>query len=266
MNRIEAKFRELRRKKKKALIVYITVGDPSLKATGELIPALEDAGVDIIELGIPFSDPLADGPTIQNASGRALKRGVTMKDAMRIVRLARKRSDLPIAFMTYYNPVLQYGLRRFTKDCRVSGVDGVIIPDLPFEEAQDLMRHAGREGLANVLLLAPTSSNERMAKISKLSKGFIYYVSVTGVTGARKELPGGLIAHLRKVRAKVKKPLCVGFGISRPAQAKRLAKVSDGVIVGSAVIKLIEVNAKNRHLKRKVSRFVKSLADAVHKT
>ncbi|MFH1995779.1 MAG: tryptophan synthase subunit alpha [Candidatus Omnitrophota bacterium] len=264
MNRIDKKFKELKERGKKAFIVYITVGDPSLKMTERLVLELERSGVDIIELGVPFSDPLADGPTIQNAALRALKKGVTMADAMRLVRSIRKRSGIPIAFMTYYNPVLQYGLKRFARDCKAFGVDGVIVPDLPYEEADELRKYSKQAGMSMVYLLAPTSTPARIQAIGKASTGFVYYVSVTGVTGARKKMPKELVAALRKIRSKVNKPLCVGFGVSQPRQARQIARAADGVIVGSALISLIEKSSKNDELVKKVSGFAKRLATTVH--
>lgn len=261
MTRIDKKFKELKRLRKKAFITYITAGDPDLAATEKLVPLLEKSGVDIIELGIPFSDPLADGPTIQAASQRALKNKVNLKKVFAMVSRLRKETLIPIAFMTYYNPVLKYGLERFTRDCRANGVDGVIVPDLPHEEAKGLIRFAKRYGIANINLIAPTSTRQRVKEIVKSSTGFIYYVSLTGVTGARKKLPSEVTSKVKLITSMTKKPVCVGFGVSTPQQARAMAKISDGVIVGSAIVKII---GEKRDLFKRVSGFSKRLAEAIH--
>ncbi len=265
MNRIDKKFKELRKQKKKAFIAYITAGDPNLNMTKKIVLALESTGVDIVELGIPFSDPLADGPTIQAASHRALQKGITLKKTLSAVGDLRKSTTIPVAFMTYYNPVLRYGIARFVRDCGHNGVDGLIIPDLPYEEARELVLFAKKKGLATIFLAAPTSTRKRIKDIIKNSSGFIYYVSLTGVTGARKKLPHEIKSNVRMIKSMTKKPVAVGFGISGPAQARDIAKVSDGVIVGSAIVKIIANNQKNnKALLSKVSNFSKILAKAIH--
>jgi len=264
MNRIDRMFKELRKKRKKALIVYITAGYPDMVATKKLIATLEKSGADLIELGIPFSDPLADGPTIQRSSQEALLKGSNLRAIFKTARAARKETDAPIVFMTYYNPVLHYGPARFVKDSRASGVDGVIIPDLPPEEAGEILSIAKKENFSIVFLAAPTSTDDRLKNIAAKSSGFIYYVSLTGVTGARKKLPSDIVAHVRKLKGMTKKPVCVGFGISEPAQAKKIAAFADGVIVGSAVIRVIEKNKGKAALYKKVAAFTKSLSKAVH--
>lgn len=264
-NRIDKRFKELRKNRKKAFIAYITAGDPRLEVTQKLVPALEAAGVDIIELGIPFSDPLADGPTIQAASQRALKNKVDLNRIFRMVKALRGETGIPIAFMTYYNPVFKYGPERFIKDCRRSGVDGVIVPDLPYEEAKELVALGKKNRVATIFLAAPTSTRRRIKDIVNASSGFIYYVSLTGVTGARKQLPPEITSKVRLIRASTKKPVCVGFGVSTAAQAKEIAKIADGVIVGSAIVKIIEKNLKNdRNLINEASAFAKTLAKAIH--
>jgi len=264
MNRIDKRFRQLREAGKKAFIAYITAGDPSLSATAKLVRGLEDAGVDIVELGIPFSDPLADGPTIQAASQRALRRGTTVRKIFGLVRSVRRATDIPLVFMTYYNPVLRYGLSDFIDDCASAGVDGVIVPDLPEEEAKDLMAAGRAKNVAVIFLVAPTSTARRMRSIAKKSKGFIYYVSLTGVTGARKDLPAGALANVRRMQSLTDKPVCVGFGVSTPAQARLIARVADGVIVGSAIIKVVEKNLGNKNLVPNVASYAKRLARAIH--
>lgn len=261
MNRIDKKFRDLKSRKKKAFIAYITAGDPDLTTTGHIVLALERSGVDIIELGIPFSDPLADGPTIQAASQRALKKKTKLKKVFAMVKALRANTEIPIVFMTYYNPVLRYGLDAFFKDCRRTGVDGVIVPDLPCEEARDLIRSGRSAGVATIFLIAPTSTGQRIREIAKNSKGFIYYVSLTGVTGARAKLPPDVLSNLRRIKSMTAKPVAVGFGISQAAQATLLAKAADGVIVGSAIVKII---GEKKDILARVSRFAGNLAGAIH--
>lgn len=265
MNRIDKKFKELKKAKQKAFIAYITAGDGGLGLTKEAVLALENAGVDIIELGIPFSDPLADGPTIQAASQRALKNNTNLPKIFRAVKELRRITQIPIAFMTYYNPVLKHGPERFLRDCRSSGVDGVIVPDLPGEEAHDLARLARARKIATIFLAAPTSTRKRMESIARLSRGFVYYVSLTGVTGERTTAPKGVTEKLRALKGVSRIPVAVGFGVSSPGQARALAKAADGVIVGSAIVKIFEKNQKNKKMLIKILfSFAKSLADAIH--
>jgi len=259
MNRIDKKFRELKKKRKKAFIAFIMAGDPSLSITKKLIFELEAQGVDIIEIGIPFSDPLADGPTIQRSSERALKNKITLNSVSNLVKNARLHTQIPIAFLTYYNLIHHYGLKAFIQKASSSGVDGVIIPDLPPEESKELRSIAKKKHFSIIHLLAPTSSRERIKKIANASKGFIYYVSLTGTTGARKKLPKEIPASLRRIKRMVRLPVCVGFGISTPEQVKVISRLADGVIVGSAIIKVIEKNRKNKNLTKKVGNFVKKL-------
>jgi len=264
MNRIDALFSRLKQKRRKVLIVYIAAGDPSLGETEKIIIELEKSGVDLVEIGIPFSDPLADGPTIQKASRRALAGGADIKAVLRMARSVGKKVRLPLVFMTYYNLVHHYGVRKFVRDSKASGVDGVIIPDLPPEEAGEIIEISRHENFSTIFLAAPTSTKSRLKNIAARSTGFIYYVSLTGTTGARKKLPADIVAHVRSLKKITKKPVCVGFGISRPGQARKISRLADGVIVGSAVIKVIEENIGRKDLRRKVARFVKSLERAVH--
>ncbi|MFC1807759.1 tryptophan synthase subunit alpha [Candidatus Omnitrophota bacterium] len=260
MNRIDKKFNELKREKKKAFIAYICAGDPDIDITKTLVLELDKAGVDIIELGVPFSDPLADGPTIQRASQRALKRKITIADILSLVKSLRGMTDIPLILMTYYNPVHYYGVKKFVKDAKASGVDGVIIPDLIPEEADELISVSRPLDFSTIFLAAPTSSKERIKLIAKKSRGFIYYVSLTGVTGARKSLPEDVRAHVKEIKKITDKPICIGFGVSSPKQIRELAKFSDGVIVGSAIISKIENLLNNRSLITKnVAKYVKSL-------
>ena len=225
-----------------ALISYITIGYPSLEATLEVVPILANSGCDIVELGIPFSDPLADGVTIQKASFRALQKGITPKICLEVARQLSQKVDIPLVFMTYFNPVFSYGLEEFCSACARSGIDGLIIPDLPPEEGSELAAITQKQGLDLVYLLAPTSTEARIRLVTKRSRGFIYLVSVTGVTGARDRLPADLEAFVARVRKVATKPLCVGFGISTPEQARRVAQIADGVIVGSRIIQYMEAD------------------------
>jgi tryptophan synthase alpha chain len=223
----------------KALVAYLTVGYPTAESTLEIVPLLVDAGCDIIELGIPFSDPLADGTTIQEASSRALQQGVTPKFCLEVAEKLRQKVDVPLAFMTYYNPVLHFGLESFCIACEKAGVDGLIIPDLPPDEATALDVSTRQHGLDLIYLLTPTSTTPRIKLVAEKSRGFIYLVSLTGVTGPRETLPEGLEDFVSRVRRETGKPLCVGFGISTPEQAYRVGQVADGIIVGSRLIQLV---------------------------
>ncbi|OGX37884.1 MAG: tryptophan synthase subunit alpha [Omnitrophica WOR_2 bacterium RIFCSPLOWO2_12_FULL_50_9] len=262
-NRIDQKFKELRKKKRKAFIAFITAGDPSLKITEELVVAFEKTGVDIVELGVPFSDPLADGPTIQASSLRALHRHVNLFRILDTVKRIRQRSQMPIALMTYYNPVFHYGEEKFIVQAKQCGVDGLIIPDLPPEEGGALIKSARAQDMATVFFLAPTTTPQRMRYIAQASSGFIYYVSLTGVTGARRQLSFTIKKQVDMARQLTKKPVCVGFGVSTPFQVKAMAQIADGVIVGSAIVNEIEKNRGHKRLVQNVSRFVARLSAAV---
>jgi len=264
-NRIDALFHDLRDKGGKALITFITAGDPDLDATRDLILEMERNGADIIELGIPFSDPMADGPTIQASSERALKKGTTPRDVLKTVKEARERGSVaPIVLFGYYNPVFRYGLRRFARDAKAAGADGVLVVDLPPEESGELKAELDAFGLDLIFLLTPTSDPGRMRLVSARGKGFIYFVSLTGVTGARESLSRKIPSYVRKVRKYTGLPVGVGFGISTPRQAREVSLSSDAVIVGSAIINVISENSDDRgRLLREVGSFVKSLKDAL---
>ncbi len=263
MNRVENRFRELKKKNQRALITYVTAGFPSLKYTQDLMEILEESGADIIELGVPFSDPIADGPTIQRASEGALKNGVSLKNVLELVKNMRKGTDIPVVLMGYYNPFFAYGIEKFTEDAVKSGVDGLIVPDLPPEEAENLIKYARRQDIATIFLVAPTSTEGRMRVISECARGFLYYVSLTGVTGSRKVLPDGIEENVRRIKRLTELPVCVGFGVSMPEQAKMLSKFADGVVVGSAIIKIILEKEGKRETLVKISDFVKTLKKAM---
>jgi tryptophan synthase alpha chain len=228
-----------------AFIPYVTVGYPSVEATLKVVPLLAESGCDIVELGIPFSDPLADGTTIQKASFHALQNGVTPELCLQVARQLSQKVEVPLVFMTYFNLVFHYGLEAFCHACAEAGIDGLIIPDLPPEEGSELEAVTQGHGLDLIYLLAPTSTEERIRLVAERSRGFIYLVSVTGVTGARNRLPPELGAFVARVRRIASQPLCVGFGISTPEQAEQVARIADGVIVGSHLIQLMEQGSES---------------------
>ncbi len=245
----------------KALIAYITVGYPTIDATLKVVPLLAQNGADIVELGIPFSDPLADGVTIQKSSFHALQNGVTPRLCLEVARELSRKVNIPLVFMTYFNPVFNYGLEKFCAACAGSGISGLIIPDLPPEEGTELEAISQRQGLDLIYLLAPTTTEERIRLVAERSRGFIYLVSVTGVTGARDKLPKNLSAFVDRVRKVATQPLCVGFGISTPQQAGQIARIADGVIVGSRIIQLMETEDDFTSL----ARFVRGLRNSIDK-
>lgn len=259
MNRIDKRFRELRKAKKKAFIVFITAGYPDLKTTRKLILEFAKKGVDIIELGVPFSDPLADGPVIQEASQKSLERNTHLTDILRLVKGVRKVVDIPLCLMTYFNPVFCFGEKKFIDRAVACGVDGLILPDLTPEEGVPFARYAQKKGLDIINFLSPTSTPKRMKFISGISRGFIYYVSLTGVTGPRESLPTDLIRRVSAIKKITAKPVCVGFGVSRPEQVRQIQKIADGVIVGSAIVQKIKQHIKDPRLTRKVAQFVSYL-------
>jgi tryptophan synthase alpha chain len=239
VTRIDQVFRRLKEKGEKALIPFITAGDPDIETSRSLALEIAARGADLLELGIPFSDPLADGPTIQAASGRALKAGVHFTDVLALAGDLRRDTDIPLILMGYYNPILKYGLAEAARDAAQQGVDGFIIPDLPPEEAESWRKAAQAAGVATIFLAAPTSGPERLKTLGGLTRGFLYYVSVTGITGARTELPRELIQELQELHKLVKCPVAVGFGIGTPEQVKNLAPYVDGVVVGSAIVQQV---------------------------
>lgn len=272
MNRIEQTFNKLRKQKQKALIPFITCGDPDISVTEEIIKIFIKNGASIIEIGQPFSDPLADGPVIQESSQRALLNHVNTADILELVKRIRKyNNEIPLVLMGYYNPIYQYGLKRFAQDAKEAGIDGTIIPDLPIEEADEWIKEAKESDLCNILLVTPTTPIERAKKIAQKSMGFIYYVSITGITGARTSLPPELEEGIRKVKAITHKPICVGFGISKPEHVESLSAVCDGIIVGSAIIKIIQKNLSfdggkylaNEKMLEEIGEFISLLRNAM---
>ncbi len=258
MSRIAEKFAELKKNGGKALITFITAGDPDLDMTRDLILEMEKSGADIIELGVPFSDPMADGPTIQMASERALAAGTTLERILAMVESVRRVSQVPIILMGYFNPVYRYGIGKFAADAVKAGVDGVLIVDLPPEEAAGFRSEALAQGLDVIFLLTPTSDDKRIEKVARLAGGFVYYVSVTGVTGARKSVADDVLDVVTKIKKRIDLPVAVGFGISAPSQAAKVASVAEGVVVGSALVKLFE-KYRGIELKNEVGRFIAEL-------
>jgi tryptophan synthase alpha chain len=238
--RIQERFKILREAGELGVVAYITAGDPSLDATLKFVLALAEAGADVIELGVPFSDPLADGPTIQRASERALRSGTTLVGVIDLVRRIRQSSQVPLVLFSYFNPVLQMGLEKFASAAEAVGVDGVLATDLTPEESEDYRRILGAHHLDTVFLGAPTSTDERLAKIAACSSGFLYLISRAGVTGAKDALPDDLPALLRRARAVTQLPLAVGFGISLPGHVSVLGGLADAAVVGSALVAEIE--------------------------
>lgn len=260
MSRIDAAFANRRAEGRPAMIYYLTAGYPDLAATETAICALGDAGADIIELGIPFSDPIADGPTIQEASRIALEGGVTVPKILELTaRLRNSRPDLAILLFGAYNPILHYGEKAFIKAAAEAGADGLLVPDLPPEAATELRAAAESAGLSMIFLIAPTTTPERARKIAEASSGFIYYISIRGVTGARAAFPADLEPRVKAVKALTGKPVAVGFGVAEPAQARAIGAFADGVIIGSALVKLIGANAGKPDLAEKVRQYAESM-------
>jgi tryptophan synthase alpha chain len=260
VSRIEKRLSSLNGNK--ALVAFYTAGDPDLSASKDIFAVIEKNGADIIEIGVPFSDPLADGPTIQASAHRSLQQGTTLKKIIQLVTDIRKTSELPIILMTSFNPVFVYGEKEFVADAVKAGVDGVIIPDLPPEEAEEFLGIA--EGLDMVFLLAPTSTPSRVQQVGKISKGFIYYISLTGTTGTKESLSAGLEEKVNEIKKSVSLPVLVGFGVSGPEQARQAAQISDGVIIGSAIVKLIETHSDPAERDRKLAEFLAGIKKAIN--
>lgn len=255
MTRIEARFQKLKAEGRKAFIPYITAGDPDLDTTGKLILALEEAGADIIELGIPFSDPIADGPVIQRATERALANHVSLRNVLQLGVEIRQRSSIPLLIFSYFNPLLNYGLERLAADASKAGFDGILASDLPVEESGEFSNVMQASGLNTVFLVAPTSSAERIRRIAGASTGFLYAVSRTGVTGERQELDGDLKGFLATLRSQTAVPIAVGFGISTPQHVQAVWQEADGAVVGSAIVREIEKYAGQPDLVTRVAGF-----------
>ncbi len=258
MNRIDEKFKTLNGEK--ALITFITAGDPDLETTKSLVLEMEKSGADLIEIGVPFSDPIAEGPTIQAASLRALKGGVTLVKILDMAKELRPLVKVPLLLMMYVNTIYRFGTERFFSLCAGAGIDGVIVPDLPYEEKEEIAPYAAKYGVKHISLVAPTS-HSRIAKIAAEAEGFLYCVSSTGVTGTRSSFTTDFDSFFGEIKASAKIPCCVGFGISSPEQAKKMSSYCDGAIVGSGIVKIVEQHGKDSAAP--VGKFVKSLKDAM---
>jgi tryptophan synthase alpha chain len=263
MGRIGKKFESLSAKNEKALIVYLTAGDPSLDTTKKLILGLDNAGVDILEIGVPFSDPTADGPVIQAASQRALKNGTTLKSVLNMVADIRRVSEIPIVLFGYFNPIFAFGVKKFAKTAKKAGVDGVLVVDLPPEEAPELRIHTDAAGLDFISLVAPTTGKERLRNILKSATGFLYYISITGVTGTAASRTEDIAREVSKIRKLTEMPIAVGFGISNAEQAKEIGAIADGIVIGSAVVKLIDENRNSDDLTEIVCEYVKNIKQSL---
>ncbi len=263
MTRLTETFAALRARGEKALIGFVTAGDPSAERTADIVAALAEAGADAVEIGIPFSDPLADGPSIQASSQRALEGGMTTVKALAVIRAARQRApDLPIIVMTYFNPIRRYGLERYARDARAAGVDAHIVTDLTPEEAGEWKRISTANGLDTIFLLAPTSTEPRIEAVTRLSSGFVYCVSRTGVTGARQDVPAELREVVARIKARTSLPVCVGFGISAPEHVRRICAFADGAVVGSRLVDLIHAHRDDPGLLDRVREFTTALKQA----
>jgi tryptophan synthase alpha chain len=263
MSRIQKTFAELKKRGEAALIPFITAGDPDLTTTLKIMRALENGGADCIELGIPFSDPTADGRTIQRASERALKRPISLPAIFRLVREFRRHSQVPVILFGYFNPFFRFGLARFARQAAASGADAILCVDLPPEESDELKHWTDGAGLDLIFLLSPTSGPKRVRLVARKGRGFIYYVSVTGVTGARRSLDDGLRAQVARVRRVTSLPIGVGFGISTPAQAAWIGGFADAAVVGSALVEKIEKATSKAAKAAQAGAFVASLKRAM---
>ncbi len=261
-NRIDIAFDNLRRGGRKALITYITAGDPDMDITAELIVEMEKGGADIIELGIPYSDPLADGPVIQRSSARALNNGIKIGDIMNMVRSLRRVTQIPLIYLVYYNSVFKYGIERFMKEACYVGIDGIIIPDLPLEERGEVFDMTRRCGIHLIPLVAPTS-HERISKIVENAGGFVYCVSTTGVTGERERIQTDIKAYMEEVSRYTDMPKAIGFGISNPDMVLQLKDYCDAVIIGSAIISILERADSRSEALEKVGRFVENIKEVL---
>lgn len=260
MNRIDEKLARLKEENKKALITFVTAGDPNIAQTERLVLEMFEAGADIVELGVPFSDPIAEGKIIQNASKRALEAGTTLTDIFNLVERLRKKTDAPLLLMMYLNTIFKFGTEKFFNLCKEKGIDGVIVPDMPFEERDEIQETAEKYGIHSINLVAPTSK-DRIEMIAKESKGFLYCVSSTGVTGTRSEFSTNFEDFFGIIKKYATCPCAVGFGISSPEQAREMSQYCDGVIVGSAIVKIVEEKVEDAS--SFVYDFVKSLRVAL---
>ena len=263
MSNISTTLRALKEQGKKALVTFITAGDPDLDTSEKIVHTLIESGVDLIELGFPFSDPMADGPTIQFASERALESGTTLRGILDMVARVRQHSNVPIILMGYFNPVFCYGTELFARDASAAGVDGLLLVDLPPEEAEELHPLLKQAGIDLITLLAPTTGAQRSAQLAAAGEGFLYYVSMTGVTGSKQVDATAIAAAVKELKAQSPVPVAVGFGVSTPADAAAVAGIADAVVVGSALVKLIAEKSASPDLLDAVGSFARSLKKAI---
>lgn len=262
-SQLDRTFAQLRQRGEKALIAYVMAGDPSLQETEQLVVELEQAGADIIELGVPFSDPIADGPVIQQAAERALRSGTSLRTILSMVARLRVRTQIPLVLMAYYNSIHAFGPERFCQEATQAGVDGLIMPDMPPDEAGPLKGPAAAAGLPLIFLLAPTSTAERRTFVARQSQGFVYYVSLTGITGAKLPNLADVSKNVEKIRKVTHVPVAVGFGVATPEDVAKVAAIADGVIVGSAIVKHIATYGQKPEMVKHVAEFVRSLKNAM---
>jgi tryptophan synthase alpha chain len=263
MNRIDNKFKLLRQAGRKALVAYLTAGDPSMEMTKEIIPALALAGADILEVGVPFSDPTADGPVIQAASQRALSSGATLEKILGMIACVRMKTDIPIILFGYYNPIYRFGVEKFSERASAAGVDGILVVDLPPEEARELRKHTDGAGLDFISLVAPTTGDNRISRIVGNAAGFVYYISITGVTGTARPEPSAIRKDVLRIKARTNLPVAVGFGISTPQQAAQIAPLADGIVIGSALVKLIEENGDSKNLPDILASYIHNIRETI---
>jgi len=262
-SRIDQAFARLKTERKAALIAYVMAGDPTLTETEQLVLELEKAGADLIELGVPFSDPIADGPVIQQAAERALRSGTSLRNILPMVARLRNKTQIPLVLMAYYNNIHAYGPERFCRDATASGIDGLIVPDMPPDEAGPLQGPAAASGLQLIFLLAPTSTAERRAYVARQSQGFVYYVSLTGITGAKLSNVVEVRENVDRIRKLSKTPVAVGFGVATPEDAANVSAIADGVIVGSAIVKRVASHQQQPGMVGHVAEFVFALKAAM---
>lgn len=266
MNRIDQRFTQRKLAGEKAFVAYITAGDPDLQATGAFAESFDRLGVDVLELGVPFSDPLADGTVNQLAAARALASGTHLKGILKLSSHLRRRGvNIPLVLFTYFNPIHRYGTERFIKDASRAGIDGILNLDLPYEEADEYLHFMKQHGLHSIPLIAPTTSSKRIRSIAKSSSGFIYYVSREGVTGMQKRISTGLDQKIKEIRKHTQTPIVIGFGISTPEQVKTTCQFADGCVVGSAIVHQIGLHGKKADLTKRVSRIVRNLISPLRK-
>ncbi|MBI4665810.1 MAG: tryptophan synthase subunit alpha [Nitrospinae bacterium] len=265
MSRIESTFAKLKAEKRRALVIFLTAGDPDIETTVRLVLAAKKAGADIVELGVPFSDPLADGPVIQESFHRAIKRGASLTKVLAAVKKIREQTDVPLVFMLASTLIINHGVNKFMRQCAEAGVDGIIIPDAPLEEIDEFAPSAKDHGLDIIMLAAPTSPSQRLKQIAARSSGFVYYISVAGVTGNKLASATEAGKGIKALKKTTRLPVCAGFGVTGPEQARQMSAVADGVIIGSQAVRVINSAGSPEQAVRELSKFVSSVRRAMDK-